>query len=125
METNCANGILTYRLLPSEEWEKAKPMLDSFGQALPSPENSLLSVAEHDGQIKGILCFHPVLHGEPFWVDEDFRGRIDIRRLQKSLTDVLPKGLEYFAFTPSRKMRWVAGQCGMKPMPWDIWKGIV
>jgi len=85
----------------------------------------MLSVAEHDGQIAGILCFHPVLHGEPFWVHESYRGQVDIRKLQASLVSALPQGLEYYAFTPSRKMRWVAGTCGMKLLPWDVWKGIV
>jgi hypothetical protein len=116
---------MTYSLLPPERWEEARKHLASFGQVLPVKENALLSVAEADGKIGAILCFHPVMHGEPFWVDEGFRGQIDITRLQKSLTTRLPKGLEYYAFTPSRKMRWIAGTCGMKPMPWDIWKGIV
>lgn len=116
---------MNYRLLMDEEWGKAESFLASFGQKLPTPEQSLLSVAESDDRLCAVLCFHPVMHGEPFWVDEEFRGRVDIRKLQKELTETLPKGLEYFAFTPSRKMRWIAGQCGMKPMPWDIWKGIV
>lgn len=116
---------MNYRLLRQDEWERAESSLATFGQKLPDQRNALLSVAEHDGQIAGILCFHPVLHGEPFWVHENFRGMVDIRQLQASLTGVLPQGLEYYAFTPSRKMRWIAGTCGMKPLPWDVWKGIV
>jgi len=117
--------LMEYRLLKYEEWERVESSLASFGQKLPHKENSLLSVAEHDGQIAGILCFHPVLHGEPFWVHESYRGHVDIRRLQQSLVETLPAGLEYYAFTPNRKMRWVAGTCGMKRLPWDVWKGIV
>jgi hypothetical protein len=116
---------MEYRLLKYEEWERAESSLATFGQKLPHKDNSLLSIAEHDGQIAGILCFHPVLHGEPFWVHESYRGLVDIRRLQQSLVETLPAGLEYYAFTPSRKMRWVAGTCGMKLLPWDVWKGVV
>ena len=115
---------LTYRLLRPEEWEKARPILKSFGQNLPNPENSLLSVAEN-GQIQAIMCFHPVYHGEPLWIAKEYRGMVDVTKLQESLTAVLPKGLEYYAFTPNRKMRWIAGKCHMKEMPWTIWKGIV
>lgn len=125
METNRAPRVLKYSLLPPERWEEARAQLATFGQALPVKENALLSVAEEDGEIRAILCFHPVMHGEPFWVAENYRGKVDVVRLQRSLTAVLPKGLEYYAFTPSRKMRWVAGSCGMKPMPWEVWKGTV
>jgi hypothetical protein len=117
--------VLEYSLLVPERWEEARELLATFGQALPSKENSMLSVAEDEGKLRAILCYHPVMHGEPFWVDERFRGSVDITRLQNSLTSQLPKGLEYYAFTPSRKMRWIAGTCGMKPMPWDVWKGTV
>ena len=112
---------MNYRLLPAEEWARAKEKLASFGQELP--HEGLLSVAECGADIRGILCFHLVWHGEPLWIDEDFRGAVDVRKLQKSLTDYLPKGIEYYAFAPSRLQRWIAGTCGMEPVPWGVWKG--
>ena len=112
---------LIYRLLKANEWERVRPILN---ESLPDPNTSLISVAEND-DIRGILCFHLVYHGEPLWVHPDYRGKVNVAKLQKSLTDVLPKGLEYYAFTPDRKMRWIAGTCHMTPLPWDIWKGVV
>jgi len=122
LEKDGAINVLNYRLLPREEWDRAKELLLSFGQQLP--EQGLLSVAEN-GEIRAILCFHPVMHCEPIWIDEAYRGKVNPVRLHEVLLGELPKGFEYYAFTPSRKIRWIAGSFGMKPMPWDVWKGTV
>lgn len=118
-------AVLEYKLLPPEEWHKTAHIFAEFGYGIPPKETCLLSVAEQGNEIKGLLCVQPVMHMEPIWVKEDYRGIINVRKLQKPLLRVLPKGMEYYAFTPSRTVRWIAGTFGMKPLPWDIWKGEV
>jgi hypothetical protein len=125
METDTINGVLNYRLLRPEEWERARSIFAEFGHTLPPKETSLLSIAEDESSIKGLLCFQPIMHCEPIWVDENSRGHVNVLKLHRSLMEVLPKGLEYYAFTPSRKISWIAGMGGMKPLPWGVWKGIV
>jgi len=115
---------MNYALLQPEEWPQAKFILDSFGQNFQQYGAALIAACKDGKRIVGLHCLHPVLHGEPVWIEESYRGRVNFLRMRDVLTSSLKAGTEYYVFAPDRKISLMAGAAGMKRLDWEIWKGI-
>jgi hypothetical protein len=115
---------MNYGLLTPEEWPQAKFILDSFGQNFQQYGAAIIASCKDDERIVGLHCLHPVLHGEPVWIDPDYRGRVNFLYMKEQLTSSLKPGTEYYVFAPDRKISVMAGVAGMKRLAWEVWKGV-
>lgn len=113
---------MNYRFLYRKEWPLVEPVFKEYGGTLPV--TGMIVAAEDEGHIVGFQALQPVMHVEPIWVKEEYRGRVNIMELNKTLTGPLPVGFEYYAFVPDRKIGLLAGNCGLKKLDWEVWKGV-
>jgi hypothetical protein len=112
---------LIYRLLERNEWELAKPLLTPFGGVLP--EMGWISGAFDGDKLVAAHVLQPALHGEPVVIGEQYRGKVNFYKLQMPWKRALPKGTEYWVFSPDHKIARLAEGSGMEEVPWRIWKG--
>ena len=72
---------MTTRLLPVDEWPKLAGHPALGGYPLPPVGSAQFVVAEAGDEIVGVWAIVNVLHLEPVWVDETFRGGFVVGRM--------------------------------------------
>jgi len=115
---------MRYELLASEEWSKVENVFIQNGTILPSPELSAIAVARHGNEIVGFHCRQPVMHVEPIWIREDFRGRVQFRPLLDVLKRTMPKGQQFYAFAPDETIERICAHINLSKTPYSVWKGV-
>src|SRR5262245_15313002 len=92
--------MITYRVLPTDEWGKLKPLLASIGKLefMPDPQVSFVAVAEEDDRILGCLFMQLVFHMEPLVLTSP---QIRFDRLYDALLSAVQehKGLRFYTFS--------------------------
>lgn len=115
-------GSMTYRLLPLEEWDRLKPLMDKYDQPMPNPVVASVAVAEKDGEIVAALFFQLVMHMEPLIIEDP---RASFRNLKAVIDEGLngKKGLVYYSFSDSEKVNRMAEIAEMEKTPYTaVWK---
>jgi hypothetical protein len=108
----------TYRLLPSEEWERLKPIFQQNGAAMPRPEIATAAIAEQRGEIVGMLIMQYAIHAEPLWIKESERGKVSWKKLLNDVAALLPKGSAFYVFAPNEQIAHMARASGMEELAW-------
>ena len=73
-------------------------------------------VAEDDGRIVGLLVLQNVLHVEPLWVDEAYRGRHVSGRLVSGMKKLFSNTPMVFAHTENPRVGKLLARFGMEPL---------
>lgn len=118
--------MLTYRKLEPKEWPKLRPIFQFNKAFLPDPVASVAAVVENeDGELVGFLMFQLVPHTEPLWIREDYRGKVDFRRLQRMIeppdasNSLCAPGLFLVAESPN--VEEMARICGYRKHDGTVW----
>jgi hypothetical protein len=64
----------TYRTVEGEEFRLLAEGLSMMKSMVPYPETAKAIVAEVDGKVIGFGVLQQLPHGEPAWVDPEYRG---------------------------------------------------
>lgn len=112
---------MDYFLLPNEERSKLAPVFEKQGVAIPPM--SVIAIATNDSGIGGFLCLQPAMHAEPLWIDRQYRGKIDFRRLLKTVTQTMPARVPYYVFAPDAKIARMAEIAKLTDMKYSVWRG--
>lgn len=113
---------IEYRLLTPPEWHRLNGVVPR--DYIPSPETSVVAIAEENGQIIGVLPLQLQWHMEPLVL---LTPRASFVRLKEILDKQLENfpGSCYYAFVDSEKVAKMAELSGMKPQPTLVFKGEV
>lgn len=97
--------MISYRILPPDEYGKLLAIMSQYGGVIPLPESSRIPVAELDGELVGFFVTQLLPHFEPAWVlaGRETRGVYDelLRMAMEPLVDA-PRGTAMFAIADSR-----------------------
>lgn len=106
--------MVTYRILPPEEWNRLEPLhLESFPtKSLLPPETHIAAVAEEDGVIRAALFLGPVFHMEPLMAYPGYGAHIT--SLAKTIEAAI-SGITYYTFVPTRLQK-AAEAFGLLPL---------
>jgi hypothetical protein len=83
---------VTYRQLPDEEFERLASIFEQNHAPMPSPGLRTAFVAEDGERIVGMACLQFAAHGEPWWIDPEYRGRVNFM----TLAALLNKTVEFY-----------------------------
>jgi hypothetical protein len=115
---------VNYQLLPKTEWNKISPIWAEYGSVPPVHDPYALMTVALDGErIVGCGGMQAVLHIEGLWVDQEYSGKVRFRELLKPAINVLPKGVDYYAFTPTAKTARLCEYVSMEKKNWGVYKG--
>ena len=120
--------MITYRLLPADEWDRLLAIQDRIPGPIPqSPEYASAAVAEDEGgRIIGVLFLQIALHLEPLAIDPGHRGKVNFLRLAETLDQAVEASangepVEYFTFTPDKRIAKMCKMNGMRQKPVRVW----
>ena len=114
---------LTYRLLTPDEWPKLDALIPR--EFIPSPETSLVAIAEDDsGRIRGQLTLQLQWHLEPLTIEHP---SVNFLRLKETLDNQLRNfpGSCYYAFVDNERVAEMAELAGLAPMQTTVFRGEV
>jgi hypothetical protein len=114
-----AIDAVTYRILPSDEWDKLLPFCPDPA-TLPAPGIATAVVAERDTKVVGCAFLQLVIHLEPIAIEEHAAS---YREMCAVLISQLPAGTPFMSCVPDAKMAHIATEIGMQPTGWSIYKG--
>lgn len=113
---------MDYILLPRAEWSKVLPAFEQ--QKVPMPEMGVIAAAVDRSNVGGFLCLQPAMHAEPLWIDRAYRGKVDFRRLLKTVTQTMPMTVPYYVFASSPKIERMAEIANLTDMKYSVWRGL-
>lgn len=112
----------TYRILPSDEWDKLYGVEGLAHEFIPLPEAATAAIAEdEDGSIQGVLFLQIQLHMEPLLIRS---SGVNFKTLANTLHAAVANqpGLCYFAFTDDPKVARMAELVGFEKLSYGVWK---
>jgi hypothetical protein len=87
---------LLYRILNINEYDCLKPIFDGLHFNLPHRQLSVAAIAESPSEgIVGGAVLQTVLHMEPWWVKEGWKGKVSLPSLQNLLEDRARKSMVF------------------------------
>lgn len=93
--------MITYRMLPPEQFDALYAYIDNcpVAMALPEPGKSIVFVAEDEGRIVGFFSAEAIIHMGSEWIDPDYRKHFGIApKLFALLQDALAaQGIKFLA----------------------------
>ena len=119
-----------YRMLTPKEWPRIQPLVEELGEVPPQEQAEMglaqAAVAENDaGQIIGVLFLQLAWHMEPMVIDPNERAHVNFKALGSTLDqyieDTAAGPIEYFVFSPNKKVGAMAKHGGMTQKPWRVW----
>lgn len=110
--------MISYRILPPEEYGRLAPVMNAFGGIIPIPESSRIPIAENEqGELVGFFVTQLLPHFEPAWVQpsRETRGVYDelLKMAMESLAGA-PQGTAMFAIADSRAAARRCEEMGMR-----------
>lgn len=114
---------MDFRIIKESEWDRLKPIFDSYGDPLPDPSMATAAIAD-DGNLAGMWMLRNVLHAGPLWVREDLRGTGVWRGLHAEIEKLIPNepGTGYYTFSGSDKVEAIHKKLGFKELPMKVWE---
>jgi RimJ/RimL family protein N-acetyltransferase len=116
-------GVVTYRVLPPDEWERLKPIYEENNDTLPPVDGNFAIVAEIYGEIIGLTGINTVVHAGPRWVHKRWR-RMGIALQMGRLAEEFMKSFEltgYLMFPSNPISEALAERLGLERMPWSVY----
>lgn len=89
---------------------------------LPAPEQSIVLVAERDGQIIGHVGAERSWVVSPFAVDREYRGSGLAAQLGRELITYNTEGLTEFLITTNPHVELMVYQMGFRPLKGQLWR---
>lgn len=87
------------------------------------PEMGVIAAAADGSQVGGFLCLQVAMHAEPLWIDRPYRGKVDFRRLLKTVTQTMPMEAPYYIFAPNPNIERMAEIANLTNMKYSVWRG--
>lgn len=113
--------MITYRMLPLDEWGRLEPLYTSLFPDRPfpaSPEMSCAAVAEKDGEIVGFWFLHLCAHAEPVGIDPIAGEEVNLHALRNTLHEAFraSSGMEYYITTADSRLGEILEGNGFRPV---------
>ena len=86
------------------------------------PEEAIVGGCLDEGRIVSFLVMQPILHMEPLWIHQDYRGRVSFARLAKLVEDSLDGDAEFYVFAPNSQIERMAEIVGLEKLDWSVWR---
>jgi hypothetical protein len=119
-------NAITYRQLPPAEWERLTPIFQEQDWFLPPCELATAIVGENeDGEIVHVQIYQLVLHAEPTWSREDYRGKVNYKIPWKMFKDKPRPGLVLPGFiivAPDEKIAKLAESAGFTKIAGSLYR---
>lgn len=120
--------MLVVERLAISEWEKLTPIFHrEFQTDPPSPTSSMVIVAKEcdTGRVVGLLAVQPIVHAEPLWVAEEYRGRHITEAMIKKAKSILKETREVMVYTTSERVGKLLTRLGLEHMTdWRVFKWV-
>jgi len=111
---------MKYRLLPAEEFVKLVPFCERHNIPMPSPDSSIVAVAERDGKILYVHMAHLQLHLDNQCREKDFKGYIDFRKVYQCIEERIPSEAIIYTYPSSENGVRMAEICGFQKVPFPL-----
>lgn len=115
---------MIYRLLQNHEWPRLVEYFERRGriESLPTPDTAIAAIAEHEGQIVGVLLQQLMWHREPLMLD---RPQVRFDRLNSILNEAFAAypGSVYYAVADQQGVVDMAKAVGMEPLQGVLLRG--
>jgi hypothetical protein len=112
--------MITYRMLPLEEWDKLEPLYTKLFPDVPFPANptgSAVQVAELDGKIVAFWFMHLCAHAEPVGVDPIDGKGVNLLTMLDNLNKAFREtpGMEYYITAADSRIGDILEKLEFKP----------
>lgn len=101
---------MNYRIL--DDFSRIVPFCERNGIPVPSPQTSIVSVAEKNGEIVYCHMAHLQLHLDNQCRDKEFRGYIDFRIPYAKIEEIIPRPGYIYTYPTFRNGVRMAEICG-------------
>lgn len=113
--------LITYRMLPLEEWDSLRPLYANLFPDSPFPANpvgSCVVVAEEDGEIVAFWFMHLCAHAEPLGVDPVKGKGVNLLTMLHTLENGFPSagGMEYYITAADSRIGNILEGLDFKPL---------
>jgi|SRR3954466_10543692 len=112
--------MITYKMLPLEEWYRLQPLFSALfpGLPLPKPELAKAAVAEANGEIVAFWFMQLCAHMEPAGVDPRYADIVSLHKIRNTLHLDLPdcEGMEYYIYTATPEWDEPLQKAGFRPI---------
>jgi hypothetical protein len=126
--SNSNGNALHYRILPPAEWFRLEPIFKEKNWFLPPAFLATACVAENSkGEIIAFQILQSVLHAEPTFIQEEYRGMVNYLNLWEPLKALPKKGNTLLApgfllVAPDDKIKRMAELGGFSEIPGTLMK---
>lgn len=107
---------ISWRVLPTEEWERLEWIFEDRKWRMPDPNTSRVLVVEEDGEIAAMLVYERVLHIGPLYARPESRGRRYADLLAAVVRATFPIGSKALITTTNPHVDRLARRMGMIDM---------
>lgn len=113
--------MITYRMLPLEEWDSLRTLYTDLFPDKPFPENpqgSCVAVAEESGTIVAFWFMHLCAHAEPVGVHPIEGKEVNLLSLLHTLQNAFPSasGMEYYITAADSRIGNILENLDFKPL---------
>lgn len=106
------------------DWRTVEAEFKRRGVVAPSKTSARVFAAIENDEVVGFLVVQLVVHAEPIWIHEDYRGKVNWQKLVRMGEDFLGRntGREYYAFAPNDHIEAMCEIVGMEKMLWIVYR---